>query len=74
MPLTGATDAVAPLAVEQRGTESLGFVQGQVSRIADRQAPGFCLVQQQSLCHLCCCAITRLSLMSLSHMTYKLLL
>lgn len=41
MALTGVTDAAAPLAVEQRGTESLSFVQAQDTRIANRQAPGF---------------------------------
>lgn len=40
MALMGVTDAATALTVGQRGTESLDFVWGQVSRIADRQAPG----------------------------------
>lgn len=70
----GATEAAAPLAVEHRGTENLGFFREHVSRIADRQAPGFCLVQQETLCHLGCYAITRLPVLSLSHIIYKLML
>lgn len=41
MALMWLTDAAAPLTVEQRGAESLGFVQAQAARIGDGQAPGF---------------------------------
>lgn len=61
MAFLGVTDPAAPLTVEQRGTESLGFVRAQVlGLLADKLLAFDFFGAADTLCHLCCYAITGL--------------